>query len=105
MLSEIVLLCLIGGITFFGILGYRPSGLWPDMMAFIMGGAIVFIFFAIFDQQNARNKSMLQATSDSLCAISGAAFESRHEFKLVTIILIGIMLAVFYGLFKFKYGV
>ena len=26
MLSEIVLLCLIGGITFFGILGYRPSG-------------------------------------------------------------------------------
>ncbi|MDI1226396.1 MAG: DMT family transporter [bacterium] len=105
MLSEIVLLCLIGGITFFGILGYRPTGLWPDMMAFIMGGAIVFIFFAIFDQQNARNKSMLQATPDSLCTISSAAFESRHEFKLVTIILIGIMLAVFYGLFKFKYGI
>jgi hypothetical protein len=104
MLSEIVLLCLIGGITFFGILGYRPAGLWPDMMAFIMAGAIVFIFFAIFDQQSARNKSMFSASADGLCLIREEAFTSRHEFKLVTILLIATMLAVFYGLFRYKYG-
>lgn len=104
MLSEIVLLCLIGGITFFGILGYRPAGLWPDMMAFIMAGAIVFIFFAIFDQQSARNKSMLAASANGLCLIREEAFTSRHEFKLVTILLIATMLAVFYGLFRYKYG-
>ncbi|HYD17502.1 MAG TPA: DMT family transporter [Patescibacteria group bacterium] len=104
MLSEIVLLCLIGGITFFGILGYRPEGLWPDMMAFIMGGAIVFIFFAIFDQKNARKGAMLKADGDSLCLIRADAFQSRDEFKLVTIVLIGIMLAVFYGLFRYKYA-
>ena len=103
MLSEVVLLCLIGGVTFFGILGYRPPGLWPDMMACIMAGAIVFIFFAIFDQMTARNKNLLSGDADSLCIINPDQFQSRHEYKLVTIVLIAIMLAVFYGLFAFKY--
>ncbi|MEZ0261552.1 MAG: DMT family transporter [Alphaproteobacteria bacterium] len=106
LLSEVVLLCLIGGITFIGILAYRPSGLWPDMMAFIMGGAIVFIFFALFDQQAARNTKMLQAEAEgeSLCHISDESFECRHEFKMVTIALLAVMLAIFFGLFRYKYG-
>jgi drug/metabolite transporter (DMT)-like permease len=104
LLSEVVLLCLIGGITFTGILAYRPAGLWPDMMAFIMGGAIVFIFFALFDQQAARNTKMLQVEGDSLCRISDESFECRHEFKMVTIALIAVMLAIFFGLFRYKYG-
>lgn len=105
MLSEVVLLCLIGGVTFFGILGFRPPGLWPDMMAFIMAGAIVFIFFAIFDQMTERNKPQLMGSTHQLCIINDEVFADRHEFKLVTIVLIGIMLAVFYGLFRFKYGI
>ncbi len=104
MLSEIVLLCLIGGVTFFGILSHRPQGLWPDMMAFIMAGAIVFIFFAIFDQLSTRKKSLINTDPDSPCLLHTDFFQSRNEFKLVTIILIAVMLAVFYGLFAFKYA-
>lgn len=104
MLSEVVLLCLIGGVTFFGILAYRPPGLWPDMMAFIMAGAIVFIFFAIFDQLRERRKNIFSGTSGNLCVVNERVFESHSEFKLVTIALIGVMLAVFYGLFRYKYS-
>lgn len=104
MLSEVVLLCLIGGVTLLGVVGYRPPGLWPDLMAFIMAGAIVFIFFAIFDQLNERRKSVLSGTDDSLCEINRELFESHNEFKLVSIVLIMIMLAVFYGLFAYKYN-
>lgn len=104
LLSDIVLLCLIGGVTFFGILGFRPPGLWPDMMAFIMAGAIVFIFFVIFDQMNERNRIPLAATEESLGTLNNDLFQSRSEFKTVTILLIMIMLAVFYGLFRYKYA-
>lgn len=104
MLSEVVLLCLIGGVTFIGIMGYRPEGLWPDMMAFIMGGAIIFIFFAIFDQLNERNRNMLGGADGDMRTINAELFQSRHEFRLVTIVLIAIMLAVFYGLFVYKHA-
>lgn len=104
MLSEIVLLCLIGGVTFFGILSHRPPGLWPDMMAFIMAGAIVFIFFAIFDQLGIRKKSLISTDPDTPCLLHNDFFQSRNEFKLVTIILIAVMLTVFYGLFAYKYA-
>lgn len=104
MLSEIVLLCLIGGVTFFGILAHRPPGLWPDMMAFIMAGAIVFIFFAIFDQLRTRKNSLIKLDSASACKFQESYFDSRSEFKIVTIILIAIMLVVFYALFLMKYG-
>ena len=104
MLSEIVLLCLIGGVTFFGILTHRPPGLWPDMMAFIMAGAIVFIFFAIFDQLKTRKNSLIKLDSSSVCKFQESYFDSRSEFKIVTIILIAIMLTVFYALFLMKYN-
>lgn len=103
LLSEVVLLCLIGGVTLIGILGYRPAGMWPDMMGFIMAGAIVYIFCAILDQVEERNRRLLAGAPENPCVINGAFFESRHEFKLVTIALIAIMLAVFYGLFRYKY--
>ena len=103
LLSEVVLLCLIGGVTLIGILGYRPAGLWPDMMGFIMAGAIVYIFFAILDQVDERNRHLLCGTPENLCVINDAFFASRNEFKHVTIALIAVMLAVFYGLFRYKY--
>lgn len=104
MLSEIVLLCLIGGVTFFGILGYRPPGIWADMMAFIMAGAIVFIFFAIFDQVSDRKKQRLTADEKAVYIIHEGLFQTRSEFKLVTIALVAVMLCVFFGLFDYKYS-
>lgn len=104
MLSEVVLLCLIGGVTLFGVLTYRPVGLWPDMMAFVMAGAIVFIFFAIFDQLIVRNRSMLSDAEDSMCGVNEELFESRHQFNVISVVLMVFMLAVFAGLFAYKYG-
>jgi hypothetical protein len=74
------------------------------MMAFIMAGAIVFIFFAIFDQLKTRKASMIKLDSSSVCKFQESYFDSRSEFKIVTIILIAIMLAVFYALFLMKYN-
>ena len=73
-------------------------------MSFVMAGAIVFIFFAIFDQLIVRNRSMLSGKAESLCGVNEELFESRHQFNVISVVLMVFMLAVFTALFAHKYG-
>lgn len=104
MLSEIVLLALIGSTTVFGLMVFRPDGLWQDTASVVMSAAVIFIFFAIFDQMRDCNINPLGGGDPSCSDINPALFRPKNQFNVISIILIAVMLAVFAGLFSYKHG-
>jgi len=104
MLSEIVLLALIGGSTVFGLMVFRPDGLWEDTASVVMGAAVVFIFFAIFDQMRECNKNPMNSGNTAHSEINPDLFRPKNQFNLISIVLISMMLIVFAGLFSYKHG-
>ncbi|TNE31941.1 MAG: DMT family transporter [Alphaproteobacteria bacterium] len=104
MLSEIVLLALIGGSTIFGLMVFRPDGLWQDTASVVMSAAVVFIFFAIFDQMRECGKNPMRNGNATCSEISPDLFRPKNEFNFIAIVLISMLLLVFAGLFSYKHG-
>lgn len=104
MLSEIVLLALIGSTAVFGLLVFRPDGLWQDTASVVMSAAVIFIFFAIFDQMRECNNNPLDSGNRDYSDINPELFRPKNHFNIISLILIAVMLAVFAALFSYKHG-
>ncbi len=105
MLSEIVVLAMIGGITVTALMVFRPDGHWEDMASVVMSAAVVFIFFAIFDQlKNCHTSPLQQKKGQRFYTLDSRIFSPANPFHLISVVLIVAMLAVFSALFAYKHG-
>ena len=103
--SEMFVIFIVGALTVFSSVVYRPDNLIADGFAVVVPLSVIFIFFTVLDLSENRRHFFLRRNKEGVMALTQQVTIDLLSERIIAAILIVAILAAFSGLLMLKHAV